>query len=58
MNSHERPQDPRYTGNVQDTRKAFHATEESMYGREVAGLVLGTSGQPKPFKPYRPSQRN
>jgi len=58
MNSHERPQDPRYTGSVQATRKAFHATEESMYGREVAGLVLGASGPPKPFKPYRPSQRN
>ncbi len=55
MNSHERPQDPRYTGHVQGTRNAFHATEESMYGREVAGLVLGDSGPPKPFKP---PQRN
>jgi thiosulfate dehydrogenase len=58
MNSHERPQDPRYTGNVQATRNAFHATEESMYGREVAGRMLGDSGPPKPFKPVNLSQRN
>ncbi|PKO31266.1 MAG: cytochrome C [Betaproteobacteria bacterium HGW-Betaproteobacteria-7] len=50
MNSHERPQDPRYTGSVQGTRQDFHATEDSMYGREVAGKVLGASGAPKPFK--------
>lgn len=51
MNSHDRPQDPRYTGNVQSTRHAFHNTDDSMYGREVAGKVLGASGAPKPFKP-------
>ena len=48
MNSHERPQDPRYTGSVQRTRDDFHATADSMYGREVAGKVLGASGAPKP----------
>lgn len=53
MNSHERPQDPRYTGSVQATRDAFHATEDSMYGREVAGKVLGASGAPKPFRPSK-----
>lgn len=53
MNSHERPQDPRYTGNVQSTRHDFHATEDSMYGIEVAGKVLGASGAPKPFKPAK-----
>ena len=51
MNSHERPQDPRYTGSVRGTRDDFHATEDSMYGREVAGKVLGASGPPKPFGP-------
>lgn len=51
MNSHERPQDPRYTGSVQGTRQDFHATEDSMYGREVVGKVLGASGAPKPFAP-------
>jgi thiosulfate dehydrogenase len=50
MNSHERPQDPRYTGSVQGTRNDFHATEDSMYGLEVAGKVLGASGAPKPFR--------
>jgi thiosulfate dehydrogenase len=53
MNSHERPQDPRYTGSVQGTRHDFHATEDSMYGREVAGKLLGASGAPKPFKPLK-----
>ncbi|MDO8863129.1 c-type cytochrome [Haliea sp. E1-2-M8] len=47
MNSHERPQDPRYTGSVQGTRDNFHATGDSMYGREVAGKVLGASGGEK-----------
>lgn len=58
MNSHERPQDPRYTGSVQGTRSAFHETEDSMYGRELAGLVLGASGAPKPFKPAQPVPAN
>ena len=53
MNSHERPQDPCYTGSVQGTRHDFHATEDSMYGREVAGKVLGASGAPKPFNPSK-----
>jgi len=56
MNSHERPQDPRYTGSVQGTQHDFHATEDSMYGREVAGKVLGASGPPKPFKPLKLSR--
>ncbi|MFH1813012.1 MAG: c-type cytochrome [Pseudomonadota bacterium] len=51
MNSHERPQDPRYTGDVPGTRHEFHNTDDSMYGREVAGRVLGASGAPKPFRP-------
>ena len=57
MNSHERPQDPRYTGSVQGTRHDFHSTDDSMYGREVAGQVLGASGAPKPFKPAKEGQR-
>ena len=51
MNSHDRPQDPRYKGSVQATRQAFHDTDDSMYGREVGGRVLGASGAPKPFRP-------
>jgi len=57
MNSHERPQDPRYAGNVQNTRSTFHDTDESMYGREVAGKVLGATGAPRPFKPSKVPDR-
>ena len=41
INSHERPQDPRFTGNVADTRKQFHDTEFSLYGQTVNGKQLG-----------------
>lgn len=53
MNSHERPQDPRYAGSMHGTRNDFHASEDSMYGREVAGKVRGASGAPKPFRERR-----
>lgn len=43
MNSQERPQDPRFTGNVSDTRKKFHDSEFSLYGTSVNGKVLGSS---------------
>lgn len=42
MNSHDRPQDPRYTGDVAETREKhinFHGA--TMYGLEVNGVVLG-----------------
>jgi thiosulfate dehydrogenase len=51
MNSHERPQDPRYLGSVAETRQRFHDTDQSMYGRRVNGAVLGDSGPPKPARP-------
>ena len=41
IDSQERPQDPRFTGNVAETRKQFHDTPMSMYGMEVKGRVLG-----------------
>lgn len=44
IDSHERPQDPRFTGNVAETRKKFHDTPMSKYGLEVNGKVLGQSG--------------
>lgn len=49
MNSHDRPQDPRWTGTVEGTRSAFHDTVDSMYGREVAGHLLGDSGPARPL---------
>ncbi len=42
MDSHERPQDPRFTGNVAETRKRYHDTRWSLYGKEVNGHVLGS----------------
>ena len=41
MDGHERPQDPRFTGDVAATRKQFHDTPMSMYGKMVDGKVLG-----------------
>jgi thiosulfate dehydrogenase len=42
MDSHERPQDPRYTGSVAQTRAKYHDTPYSMYGMSVNGHILGT----------------
>lgn len=44
MDAHERPQDPRYTGNVDETRQRFHDTPMSLYGIEINGHVLGEPG--------------
>ncbi|MEO8999005.1 MAG: c-type cytochrome [Rhodanobacter sp.] len=43
MDAHERPQDPRYTGNLAETRAKYHDTPMSLYGSEVNGHLLGTS---------------
>lgn len=42
MNSHERPQDPRFKGSVAATRKAFHDSDDSLYGMTVNGHLLGS----------------
>lgn len=41
MDSHERPQNPRFVGSVEQTRAKFHDTPMSMYGQKVNGRVLG-----------------
>ncbi|TXK29836.1 c-type cytochrome [Ottowia sp. GY511] len=41
IDSQERPQDPRFTRDVATTRKEFHDTDDSMYGKTVNGKVLG-----------------
>jgi thiosulfate dehydrogenase len=46
LDSHDRPQDPRFTGNVEETRKRFHDSKWSMYGRTVNGVVLGANSPP------------
>ena len=43
VDSHERPQDPRYTGSLEATRARFHDTDNSLYGQRVDGYVLGSS---------------
>jgi thiosulfate dehydrogenase len=42
INSHERPQDPRFAESVEATRRKYHATADSMYGRRIDGHVLGS----------------
>jgi len=42
IDSQERPQDPRFAGTVEATRKQFHDTPDSMYGRVVNGHLLGS----------------
>lgn len=46
VNSHERPQDPRFTGSVQETRQKFHDTPMSLYGQSINGIVLGEHSPP------------
>ncbi len=41
MDGHERPQDPRYTGNLEQTRKQYHDSPLSLYGTVVDGRLLG-----------------
>ncbi|MGE8685867.1 MAG: c-type cytochrome [Achromobacter sp.] len=43
MNAHERPQDPRYTESVAATRAKYHDSDDSLYGIEVNGHLLGSS---------------
>lgn len=42
INSHERPQDPRFTKLVAERRKKYHDTDGSLYGKTVNGHVLGS----------------
>ena len=46
MDAHERPQDPRWQGNVAATRAKFHDSKFSLYGQKVGGKVLGDTGPP------------
>lgn len=49
MNSHERPQDPRFNGDLQDTAAKFHTSPFSLYGRPgLDGSRLGS-------RPARPN---
>jgi thiosulfate dehydrogenase len=43
MNSHERPQDPRFTGDLAETTEQFHGSEFDYYGKREGpdGKLLG-----------------
>ena len=45
IDSQNRPQDPRYVGNLAATRETFHNTPFSMYGITVNGHLLGANSQ-------------
>ncbi|UJF18211.1 c-type cytochrome [Vibrio sp. SS-MA-C1-2] len=42
MNSHERPQDPRFKGTMEETKKAYHSKGDA-YGQTINGVTLGSS---------------
>ena len=42
IDSHERPQDPRFEGVVADTRAKYHESPDDMYGLVVNGQTLGS----------------
>ena len=44
MDGQERPQDPRFTGDLAETRARFHNSKWSLYGTEQAGVRLGDPG--------------
>ena len=43
MNSHERPQDPRFTGDLAETTEKFHGSKFDYYGKRktAEGRLLG-----------------
>jgi thiosulfate dehydrogenase len=48
IDSQVRPQDPRFTGDVAETRKKHHDTPSSMYGLTVNGALLGDPASTPP----------
>jgi len=46
LDSQERPQDPRFSGSVAETRKAHHDSPFDMYGQTINGVVLGQNSPP------------
>jgi thiosulfate dehydrogenase len=48
VNSHERPQDPRFDGDVEQTRAKFH-NHQGYYGKTVEGKIIGSKSYPNPL---------
>ena len=51
MNSHERPQDPRFDGDLAATAEEFHASEFDYYGKRK-----GPDGRPLGEAPATPAE--
>ncbi|MGB4074164.1 c-type cytochrome [Pseudomonas sp.] len=51
INSRERPQDPRYTGDLAGTAAKFHGDDEGYYGKTVDGVTLGSKAYPAGVQP-------
>jgi thiosulfate dehydrogenase len=49
IDSQTRPQDPRFRGDVAETRAKYHDNPFSMYGDTVNGMVLGDPASTPPF---------
>lgn len=47
IDSQERPKDPRQTGTLEQARVEFHSGEESYYGKEVNGKIVGGGTEEK-----------
>ena len=45
INSHERPQDPRYKGDLQKNRERYH-NHQGYYGQKIGGKTLGEQAYP------------
>ncbi len=51
INSQPRPQDPRYNGNLKQTRERFHKNHAyDFYGQNIDGLTLGAPGTLKKWE--------
>ena len=46
VDSHDRPQDPRFEGSVAQTRKKYHDSKMSLYGTKVGDTLLGQNSPP------------
>ena len=51
IDSQVRPQDPRFTGDVAQTRQKYHNSPASMYGQTVNGVLLGDPATTPPAGP-------
>ncbi|MBH3426708.1 c-type cytochrome [Pseudomonas alkylphenolica] len=51
INSRERPQDPRFNGDLNSTAKAFHGADQGYYGKTVDGKALGSQAFPSGIQP-------